>query len=37
VAPKTYNREKTASSTDVFGETGYLHVEAETGFMSFTL
>jgi hypothetical protein len=26
-APKTYNREKTGSSTNVAGKTGYLHAE----------
>jgi hypothetical protein len=25
--PKTYNREKTISSTNVTGKTGYLHAE----------
>jgi hypothetical protein len=25
--PKTYDREKTALSTNVVGKTGYLHVE----------
>jgi hypothetical protein len=31
-APKTYHREKTASSTNVSGKTGYLHTDRSMSF-----
>jgi hypothetical protein len=34
---KTYGGERTASSTNGAGKTGYVHAENETRFLSFTL
>jgi hypothetical protein len=36
-APKTYNGDKAASSTDVAGKSGYLPVKTETRSMFITL